>query len=86
MCEPVWVMRLQISSNALGTKTTLVDGKIVARFKPDKMTIRYEKIHTALHTAIRTVSGDNLVDHTVSLPPLIRRVMKVRAEFLDHLV
>ena len=45
-----------------------------------------KQLHPALHSAIRTMRIDNLVDHAVGLPALEGSVVEMRAEPLDDLL
>ena len=72
-------------ASAFRTKTTFVDRKIVTRLEADDVIILNQQIHAALHGAVRAMRRHNLINDAVSLPTLVRRVVQVRSELLDHL-
>jgi hypothetical protein len=84
MQQPVGVMRLQVSGHALGTKTSLVDRKIVTRLKADELVFFDEQIHPALYGAVRTMRRDDFVDGAISLPTVDGRIVEVRTVLLDY--
>lgn len=79
-------MNLQVGRDALRAQPTLVDREVVARLEPDDVAALDEQVHAALHGAVGAVGGDDLVYHAVCAPALVRHVVQVRAEPLDHLL
>ena len=77
------MMSLQISRHAFRTQPALVDRKIIARLEADELAFFDQQIHSALHAAIRAVRRHNLINHAVSLPAAVGRVVQVRTESLD---
>src|SRR5690349_4139041 len=71
------MMHLQVCGHAFRTKPALVDRKIVTRLKTDNLVLRDEQVHTALHRAIRTMRWDNAVNHTISAPAIVRRIVQM---------
>ncbi len=80
------MVRLQVRRHAFGAELSLVDGKIVPRFKPDDVIFLDEQIHPALDGAVRAVRLDDLIDRSIGPPTAIGLVMERRPEFLDYFV
>jgi hypothetical protein len=45
-----------------------------------------QQVHSALHCAIRAVSGHDAIDHSIGTPAIVRCVVKVRSKLLDDLI
>jgi hypothetical protein len=83
--QPVGMMRLQIRRDALWTETPLIHRKFVPRLDTDDAIVFNEQLHPALHTAVRTMGIHDLVYNPISLPPAVRRIMQMRAKFVEYL-
>ena len=70
--KAVGVVNLQVSRDALRAEAALVHRKVVARLEPDDMVLLDQKIHAALHTAVRTVRGHDSVNDPVGAPAVVR--------------
>ncbi len=79
-------MGLKVRGYAFRTELSLVNRKVVTRFKTDDMTLFNKQVHSALHSAIGTMCRNNLVDDAVGLPTTIRLIVQVRAELIEYFV
>src|SRR5215213_4626082 len=66
--QSIGMMNLQIGRHAFRTKASFVDRKIITRLKTDNVVLLNKQIHAALDGAVRTMRGDNAVDHTIRTP------------------
>ena len=79
------MMNLQVSGYAFGTQPAFIDRKIVAWLETDDMIVFDQKIHAALHRAVRAMCRHDFVYHAVRTPTAVRRVMQMWTEGLDDL-
>src|SRR5678816_2785099 len=85
MKQAIRMMDLEVSRYSFRTQAPFVDGKVVTRLHAHNVIVFDQQIHTALHRAIRTVSGHDAIDHAISTPTIMRRVMQMRTIRLDDL-
>ena len=85
MKQAVRVMNLQVSGYAFGAQTAFIDGKIVSWLEADDMIVFHQKIHAALHRAVRAVCRHDFVYHAVRTPAVVRRIVKMWTEDFNYL-
>lgn len=86
MKQAIRMMDLKVSSHAFRAKPAFIYGKLIARLYADYMIVFDQQVHSALHCAIRAVSGHDAIDHSIGTPAIVRCVVKVRSKLLDDLI
>ena len=83
--QPIWMMNLQVGRYALGTEAAFINREIVTRLETYDVIVLDQKIHAALHRAIRTVRWYNSIYHAIRAPASVRRIMQMRTKGFDDL-
>jgi hypothetical protein len=50
------------------------------------MVVFYEEVHSTLHSAVRTMRGNNSIDNPIRAPAIVRGIMKVRPKRVYDLI